>query len=113
MAKTASVDNLRESAAAGGNWFSRARKFLIEVRGELSRVTWPTRREVWATTVVVIAVTAVLQILVQLVMFMHMNTKADEGWNVMSFVFTLTILVLVVGGSLWIMQHLHLNMMIG
>ncbi|MGY4877174.1 cytochrome o ubiquinol oxidase subunit IV [Vreelandella aquamarina] len=65
------------------------------------------------TTVVVIAVTAVLQILVQLVMFMHMNTKADEGWNVMSFVFTLTILILVVGGSLWIMQHLHLNMMIG
>ncbi len=64
-------------------------------------------------TVVVVAVTAVLQILVQLVMFMHMSTKADEGWNVMSFVFTLTILVLVVGGSLWIMQHLHLNMMIG
>lgn len=64
-------------------------------------------------TVIVIAVTAVLQILVQLVMFMHMSTKADEGWNVMSFVFTLTILVLVVGGSLWIMQHLHLNMMIG
>ncbi|EHJ93311.1 Cytochrome o ubiquinol oxidase protein CyoD [Vreelandella boliviensis LC1] len=64
-------------------------------------------------TVVVIAVTAVLQILVQLVMFMHMNTKADEGWNLMSFVFTLTVLVLVVGGSLWIMQHLHLNMMIG
>ena len=65
------------------------------------------------TTIIVVAVTAVLQILVQLVMFMHMNTKADEGWNVMSFVFTLTILVLVVGGSLWIMQHLHLNMMIG
>tara|TARA_R110000772_G_scaffold184732_1_gene295770 strand:+ start:207 stop:482 length:276 start_codon:yes stop_codon:yes gene_type:complete len=64
-------------------------------------------------TVIVVVVTAVLQILVQLVMFMHMNTKADEGWNVMSFVFTLTILVLVVGGSLWIMQHLHLNMMIG
>ncbi|CAO1660612.1 cytochrome o ubiquinol oxidase subunit IV [Halomonas sp. NYA30] len=65
------------------------------------------------STVIVVAVTAVLQILVQLVMFMHMNTKADEGWNLMSFVFTLTILVLVVGGSLWIMQHLHLNMMIG
>jgi cytochrome o ubiquinol oxidase operon protein cyoD len=64
-------------------------------------------------TVIVIAVTAVMQILVQLVMFMHMNTKADEGWNLMSFVFTLTVLVLVVGGSLWIMQHLHLNMMIG
>jgi len=56
VAKSASVDNLRESSAAGGNWFSRARRFLTEVRGELSRVTWPTRREVWATTIVVILV---------------------------------------------------------
>lgn len=64
------------------------------------------------TTVMIIVATAVLQILVQLVMFMHMNTKSDEGWNFMSFVFTVTILALVVGGSLWIMHHLHLNVMI-
>ncbi|RTR02850.1 cytochrome o ubiquinol oxidase subunit IV [Halomonas nitroreducens] len=64
-------------------------------------------------TVITIVVAAVAQLLVQLVLFMHMNTKADEGWNFMSFVFTVTILVLVIGGSLWIMHHLHLNMMIG
>ncbi|WP_447528030.1 MULTISPECIES: cytochrome o ubiquinol oxidase subunit IV [unclassified Vreelandella] len=64
-------------------------------------------------TVWIIVITAVLQMLVQLVMFMHLNTKADEGWNMMSFVFTVSILALVVGGSLWIMHHLHLNMMIG
>ncbi|WP_192035049.1 cytochrome o ubiquinol oxidase subunit IV [Halomonas sp. YLGW01] len=64
-------------------------------------------------TVIIIVATAVAQLLVQLVLFMHMNTKADEGWNFMSFVFTVTILVLVIGGSLWIMHHLHLNMMIG
>lgn len=63
--------------------------------------------------VAIIVVTAVLQILVQLVMFMHLDFKTEEGWNMLSFVFTLTILGLVVGGSLWIMQHLHLNMMIG
>ncbi|GEN24751.1 cytochrome o ubiquinol oxidase subunit IV [Halomonas cupida] len=64
-------------------------------------------------TLLIIVITAVAQVLVQLVMFMHMNTKADEGWNFMSFVFTVAILVLVIGGSLWIMYHLHLNMMIG
>ncbi|GHC33915.1 cytochrome o ubiquinol oxidase subunit IV [Aidingimonas halophila] len=64
-------------------------------------------------TVLIIVATAVAQVLVQLVMFMHMNTKADEGWNFMSFVFTITILLLVIGGTLWIMHHLHLNMMIG
>lgn len=66
-----------------------------------------------SATVLIIVATAVAQVLVQLILFMHMNTKADEGWNFMSFVFTVSILVLVIGGSLWIMHHLHLNMMIG
>lgn len=65
------------------------------------------------TTVLIVVAMAVAQILVQLVMFMHMNTHSDEGWNLTSFIFTLTILALVVGGSLWIMHHLQLNMMIG
>lgn len=65
------------------------------------------------TTVIIVVAMAVAQILVQLIMFMHMNTKSDEGWNLTSFVFTITILALVVGGSLWIMHHLQLNMMIG
>ena len=51
--KVVSLDNLKDSSERGG-WFGRGRRFLTEVRSELSRVTWPTRREVWATTVVVI-----------------------------------------------------------
>jgi preprotein translocase subunit SecE len=35
-------------------WWGRARRFLTEVRNEMARVTWPTRREVYATTLVVI-----------------------------------------------------------
>jgi len=35
-------------------WWHDARTFLSEVRAELKRVTWPSRREVYATTVVVI-----------------------------------------------------------
>lgn len=35
-------------------WWGRSRRFLSEVRNELSRVTWPTRKEVYATTLVVI-----------------------------------------------------------
>ena len=50
------LDNLKESPEQVAGWFGRARRFLIDVRSELGRVTWPTRREVWATTVVVILV---------------------------------------------------------
>jgi len=39
--------------AAGGR-FERMRTFLTEVRNELKRVTWPSQKEVYATTVVVI-----------------------------------------------------------
>jgi preprotein translocase subunit SecE len=45
------VDNFKK--AAGGR-FERGRLFLSEVRNELKRVTWPTQKEVYATTVVVV-----------------------------------------------------------
>jgi preprotein translocase subunit SecE len=35
-------------------WWTRWTEFLTEVRNEMKRVTWPSRREVYATTVVVI-----------------------------------------------------------
>jgi preprotein translocase subunit SecE len=47
------LDNVKD--AAGGR-FERMRLFLSEVRNELKRVTWPSSKEVYATTVVVIIV---------------------------------------------------------
>ena len=35
-------------------WWQRTREFLTEVRNEMKRVTWPSQKEVYATTVVVI-----------------------------------------------------------
>jgi preprotein translocase subunit SecE len=35
-------------------WWGRARRFLSEVRNETARVTWPSKKEVYATTIVVI-----------------------------------------------------------
>ena len=46
----------------GGNpikrWWDNGRAFLTEVRNEMRRVTWPSRKEVYATTVVVIITSA-------------------------------------------------------
>jgi len=50
---TGAFDTVKE--AAGGR-IERARVFLSEVRNELKRVTWPSQKEVYATTVVVIIV---------------------------------------------------------
>jgi preprotein translocase SecE subunit len=51
--ETTTIDQVRQ--AAGGR-IERWRLFLSEVRNELKRVTWPSSKEVWATTVVVILV---------------------------------------------------------
>jgi preprotein translocase subunit SecE len=42
--------------APGGirGWWDNSRMFLTEVRNETRRVTWPSKREVYATTLVVI-----------------------------------------------------------
>src|SRR5262245_28111734 len=39
-------------------WWDTSRTFLTEVRNEMRRVTWPSRREVYATTLVVILTSA-------------------------------------------------------
>ena len=36
------------------NYFKRLKTFLVEVRGEFKKVTWPPRREVYGTTIVVV-----------------------------------------------------------
>jgi preprotein translocase subunit SecE len=41
-----------------GGWVGTARGFLVEVRNEMKRVTWPSRKEVYATTFVVIVTSA-------------------------------------------------------
>jgi preprotein translocase subunit SecE len=41
----------RDSVAG---WWGRSRRFLSEVRNEMGRVTWPSKKEVYATTLVVI-----------------------------------------------------------
>ena len=55
MADTTTLDTVRE--AAGGR-IERFRTFLSEVRNELKRVTWPSQKEVYATTIVVILTSA-------------------------------------------------------
>ena len=39
-------------------WWNRSRTFLTEVRNELKRVTWPSQKEVYATTIMVILTSA-------------------------------------------------------
>ena len=58
-----------------------------------------------------ILVTAVVQILVHLVYFLHLDRSAPQRHNVIAFVFAAIVIVLLVGLSLWIMFSIHTFMM--
>ena len=60
---------------------------------------------------VALIVLAIAQMGVHLVFFLHINTAPDNTNNVLALAFGVLIVALVIGGSLWIMDHLNENMM--
>jgi cytochrome o ubiquinol oxidase subunit IV len=59
----------------------------------------------------VIFVAGLVQILVHLHYFLHLDTSSTARWNVAAMIFTLLIMALFVGGTLWIMYTLNYRMM--
>ena len=61
----ATVEQIGGSGGDGGErgitgWWTNTRSFFTEVRNEMRRVTWPSRKEVYATTLVVILFSIVM-----------------------------------------------------
>ena len=66
----------------------------------------------WAPGVALgLAVLAIAQIGVHLVFFLHVTTGPDNTNNVLALAFGMLIVILVIGGSLWIVTNLNANMM--
>ena len=63
------------------------------------------------TTALVILGFAVVQIVVQMIYFLHMNARSEGGWNMLALMFTLVLVIIVLAGSLWVMHHMNTNMM--
>jgi len=60
---------------------------------------------------VVIGVAAVLQVMVHLVFFLHLNFRSTPVENLFFLGFAAVLILIMVGGSLWIMIDLHHRMM--
>nr|BET44359.1 MAG: cytochrome o ubiquinol oxidase subunit IV [Candidatus Aschnera chinzeii] len=63
-------------------------------------------------TLIVIILSAIIQIIVHLIYFLHINTNKANQWNLLALIFTLIIITIIISGSIWIMHNLHLNMML-
>ncbi|MBI0537761.1 cytochrome o ubiquinol oxidase subunit IV [Roseomonas sp. KE2513] len=62
-------------------------------------------------TAVAIFGCAFVQIVVHVVYFLHLDTRSEGGWTLIAFIFTVVIVGITIGGSIWVMYHLNTNMM--
>ena len=67
---------------------------------------------VWQPSIpVALVVLAIAQMGVHLVFFLHITSGPDNTNNVLALAFGVLIVILLLGGSLWIMANLNHNMM--
>lgn len=52
---------------------------------------------------------AIIQLLVQLIFFLHLSNESSPRWNLLAFTFMLTTVLILAIGSLWIMNNLDYN----
>lgn len=71
--------------------------------------------ESWAvsTKVIYLIGMAIIQIIVQIVFFLHLNSGPDAKWNLSALWFAVICVFVIVGGTWWAISHLNYNMMGG
>lgn len=62
-------------------------------------------------TAIAVMALAMVQIVVHMIFFLHMNHKSEGGWTMMALIFTVVLVVITLTGSMWVMYHLNANMM--
>jgi preprotein translocase subunit SecE len=58
---------VEEKSGGASGWVDEARQYLIDVRSEFDKVTWPQRKEAVAGTIGVLIIVAVITLILSLV----------------------------------------------
>lgn len=56
-------------------------------------------------------IAAILQMLVHLHFFLHLDRSSKQRWNLITLVFSALLIFIFVGGSIWVMATLNSRMM--
>ncbi len=74
---------------------------------------WIVMHPEFSRSVIIVAIVtlALMQIIIHLVCFLHLTSTPEPFWNIISFIFTILIVALLVGGTVWIMINLMNNLM--
>jgi cytochrome o ubiquinol oxidase operon protein cyoD len=59
----------------------------------------------------IILILAIVQLFVQLIFFLHLMDESGPRWKLTVFISTVGLVLIIVVGGIWIMNHLNYNMM--
>lgn len=59
----------------------------------------------------IILLLAAVQMVVHIVYFLHVSSRTEEGWTLLSTIFTVGLLAIMLAGSSWVMYNMNANMM--
>ena len=105
------MEHLHSHHSAHGTYISYTIGFVLSIALTLSAFglvvsnTLPSHIEIFAVIILALA-----QLATQLFFFLHLGRESRPRWNSLVFYFALLIVLIVVIGSLWIMQNLDYNM---
>ena len=100
-----------EYGASHGTMQSYVAGFILSILLTLVAYILISQHILSGTEAVVAVISlAVLQLLTQVVFFLHLSNKSRARWNLTAFAFTVLLVVILVAGSIWIMDNLNYNM---
>ncbi len=71
----------------------------------VTRSTWPQ-----GAIVGTLALLALLQFIIQMVLFLHVTEERGSHWKLVTMGLMLSVVLILVGGSIWIMNNLNYRM---
>lgn len=101
-----------EASAAPGSLTTYAAGFVLSIMLTLAAYFAVENELVPESFLITFVVgLAVVQLLVQLLFFLHLGRETKPRWNLVIFLFMVLVVGILVAGSLWIMYNLDYNMM--
>lgn len=107
-----SLAQIDRTGASTGSFKSHATGFILSIA--LTVIAFAlvmTSALSRPATLSCIFIAAVVQIMVHLHYFLHLDTSSEARWNVLALLCALLIMTLFVGGTIWIMYSLNYRLM--
>ena len=104
--------DIDSTGASGGNFKSCIAGFILSI--VLTAIPFAlVMSSAMSRSVILFGIfgAAIIQILVHLHYFLHLDASSAARWNILALLFTLLIMILFVGGTIWIMHNLNYRMM--